>query len=35
MDRTRQKVTGIETLEKILELLKITEENILEETRII
>ena len=35
MDRTRQEVTSIETLEEILELLKITEENILEETRII
>jgi len=34
MDRTRPEVTGIETLEEILELLKITEENILEETRI-
>jgi len=34
MDRTRLEVTGIETLEEILELLKITEENILEETRI-
>jgi len=33
MDRTRQDVTSIETLEEILELLRITEEDALEETR--
>jgi len=33
MDRTRQEVTSIETLEEILELLRITEEDALEETR--